>query len=121
MEVVGGVIETSLLELVGQADIFCCCPEAAVLFLFSLTRFPLTFPTFFLISISKVMVRWLLSAEMGTQALHVLINEVYEVTLACPELDIFFEIINTIDIGVLQRVFFLSRPPRLCVVEVILL
>ena len=36
MEVVGGVIETSLLWLVGQADIFCCCPEVAVLFLFSL-------------------------------------------------------------------------------------
>jgi hypothetical protein len=35
------------------------------------------------------MVRWLLSAEMGTQALHVLINEVYGVALACPELEIF--------------------------------
>jgi hypothetical protein len=36
MEVGGGVIETSLLWLVGQANIFCYCPEVAVLFLFSL-------------------------------------------------------------------------------------
>jgi hypothetical protein len=48
MEVVGGAIETSLLGLVGQADIFCCCPEAAVLFLFSLIDFLLHFLHFFL-------------------------------------------------------------------------
>jgi len=47
---------------------------------------------------------------MGTQALHVPINEVYEVAWRAG-VGYVFEIIITIDI-VVFRFFLLSRPPR---------